>query len=175
VIGSPYHVLTSSLKKIWSNCCYVRSEILGVGRFDEKIDKPGGEDVSLSLKLKRKGWEFGFTNNAIVYHDYRNNVIDFLRTFFNYGRGCRVATQQCLTNLPWSSPISAVARSRARGGYGYFGAQLAVPMIPWSNISLDLLAIAQSDLQKSDNLSFSALKLLQRIAYYYGWKSRGWA
>jgi hypothetical protein len=149
--------------------------MLEVGGFDEKIDKPGGEDVSLSLKLKRKGWEFDFADDAAVYHDYRNNLIDFLKTFFNYGNGCHEATEQDLTKHPRAPPIPNVARSRARGGYGYSGVQLAVPMTPWSNIAPDLLAIAQSNLQKSEKVSFSALKLLQRIAYYYGWKSRGWA
>ena len=59
-----------------------------VGGFDERIRGPGGEDPALSAKVRDKGHRLAYAPTAIVRHDYREGLIDFVRTFYRYGRGC---------------------------------------------------------------------------------------
>lgn len=84
----------SLLYLVSANCCYRRDAFLSVGGYDEDLRRPGGEDIGLSFRLSREGWKFGFAPDAIVYHDYRNNPLDFIRTFWNYGRGSRLVTEK---------------------------------------------------------------------------------
>jgi len=84
----------SLLYLVSANCCYDRHAILSVGGFDEEVRRPGGEDVGISFKLSKAGYRFAFAEDAIVYHDYRNNLLDFVRTFRNYGIGCRQVTDK---------------------------------------------------------------------------------
>lgn len=77
-----------------ANCIYWREPIIEAGGFDEDISKPGGEDIGLSFKLFNLGYRFGFNKKAIVYHDYRFNLRDFSKTFYNYGMGCRLVTEK---------------------------------------------------------------------------------
>jgi GT2 family glycosyltransferase len=76
-----------------ANCMYWRDLLLKVDGFDDNIIKPGGEDVGLSLKLRKLGYSFGYEKNAVIYHDYRANLKDFAMTFYNYGFGCRLVTK----------------------------------------------------------------------------------
>ncbi len=84
----------SLLYLVSANCCYQREALEEVGGFDEDIQNAGGEDVGLSFKLARAGGGFAYAPDAVVYHDYRNNVLDFVRTFRNYGRGSRIVTEK---------------------------------------------------------------------------------
>jgi len=84
----------SLLYLVSANCCYDRRAMLAVGGFDEEVRRPGGEDVGISFKLCKAGCRFAFAEDAIVYHEYRNNLLDFLRTFRNYGIGCRQVTEK---------------------------------------------------------------------------------
>ncbi len=77
-----------------ANCIYWREPILEAGGFDEDITRPGGEDIGLSFKLFNRGYRFGFEDKAIVYHDYRSNIRNFSKTFYNYGLGCRLVTEK---------------------------------------------------------------------------------
>lgn len=127
--------------------------------------------MGLSLKLKQKGWRFEFAQNAIVYHDYRNNLIDFFRTFKNYGEGCRRAASR---HLGEPDPHPAGTKGSPRrlitgGGYGYFGAQHTRPEGLSEQISFDVGAVRQIRLDVPERISFLALKMLQTVAYRYGW------
>jgi GT2 family glycosyltransferase len=81
-----------------ANCCYLREPVVQVEGFDMDIAKPGGEDIGLSFKLYKRGHRFAFARKAIVYHDYRNDIVDFVRTFTNYGEGCRYVTEKYFAN-----------------------------------------------------------------------------
>lgn len=83
-----------------ANCCYFRDEVLDVGGFEEDIRKPGGEDVALSLKLAQRNWRFDKAEDAIIYHDYRSDVRDLGKTFWNYGQGCRRVTDRYADQSP---------------------------------------------------------------------------
>jgi len=71
------------------NCAYRRSTLVQVGGFDEALRKPGGEDPGLSFKVTAAGYELHRHDEAVVWHDFRPGLPDFLRTFCRYGAGCR--------------------------------------------------------------------------------------
>ena len=73
---------------VTANCLYTRKALEEVGGFDERIRGPGGEDPALSAKVRDKGHRLAYAPTAIVRHDYREGLIDFVRTFYRYGRGC---------------------------------------------------------------------------------------
>jgi mycofactocin glycosyltransferase len=75
---------------VTANCCYRRLVVLEAGGFDSTIRHPGGEDPGLSLNVRRLGYRLEYEPRAVVYHDYRENVFDFARTFFRYGEGCAI-------------------------------------------------------------------------------------
>ena len=73
---------------VTANCCYKRDILKLVRGFDTGLKEPGGEDPGLSMKIRKEGFSFVYEPEAVVYHDYKNNVLDFARTFYRYGRGC---------------------------------------------------------------------------------------
>jgi GT2 family glycosyltransferase len=75
---------------VTSNCIYRRQVLLDVGGFNENVRRPGGEDPGLSFAVRQAGHLLEFCPEAVVRHHYRESVIDFLQTFYRYGRGCRV-------------------------------------------------------------------------------------
>jgi glycosyltransferase involved in cell wall biosynthesis len=90
----------SMLYLVTANCAYSRVEAMNVGGFDGTIPTPGGEDVALSIRLRQAGWSFGYVPEALVRHEFRSDVSDFLRTFRNYGRGCRQASNRIFYGGP---------------------------------------------------------------------------
>jgi nucleoside-diphosphate-sugar epimerase len=73
---------------VTANACFRREMVDAVGGFDERIRQPGGEDPGLCYALAREGFRFSFAPAAVVTHDFRGNLIDFVRTFYRYGKGC---------------------------------------------------------------------------------------
>jgi GT2 family glycosyltransferase len=74
---------------VTANAAFRRSALEDVGGFDEGIRIPGGEDPGLCFKLLECGWRLDYDAEAVVFHDYRPGLVDFARTFFRYGAGCR--------------------------------------------------------------------------------------
>jgi glycosyltransferase involved in cell wall biosynthesis len=87
---------SSLLYLVTANCCFFRNEVLDVNGFDEDIRNPGGEDIGLSIKLIKKGWQFTYSPAAIVYHEFRSSIIDFYRTYRRYGEGCALVASRYL-------------------------------------------------------------------------------
>ncbi len=73
---------------VTANACYQKEVLLEVNGFDVNYRFPGGEDCGLSLKLVRRGYQFGYESKMVVWHDYRTSLIEFMRTFYRYGKGC---------------------------------------------------------------------------------------
>ncbi len=74
---------------VTANCIFRRCALEAVGGFDEHLTAPGGEDPGLCFALRRAGYRFQLAPDAIVQHEYRESLRDFLKTFYRYGRGCR--------------------------------------------------------------------------------------
>jgi GT2 family glycosyltransferase len=79
---------------VTANCAYRRAAIAAVGGFDERVKAPGGEDPGLAFALRKRGYRFELCPGAVVRHHYRESVIDFVKTFFRYGRGCGIVLGQ---------------------------------------------------------------------------------
>ena len=79
---------TSCSYLVTANCLYRKNILLTTGGFDSQLKRPGGEDPGLSLNIRELGYRLVFDSNAIVIHEYREGLIDFLKTFYRYGRGC---------------------------------------------------------------------------------------
>lgn len=74
---------------VTANAAFRRAALEDVGGFDDGIRIPGGEDPGLCFKLLENGWRLEYDSEAVVFHDYRPGLVDFVRTFFRYGAGCR--------------------------------------------------------------------------------------
>lgn len=75
---------------IGANCMFWKQPVVDAGMFDDYFKNPGGEEIALCMKLWIGGFRFGFDEQAIVYHDYRQNFRAFVKTFYHYGRGERI-------------------------------------------------------------------------------------
>jgi len=86
VLESPAHLNAV----IGVNCMFHKQPVVDVGMFDDYFFYPGGEEIALCMKLWIRGYRFGFAERGIVYHDYRQNLRDFIRTFYHYGIGEKI-------------------------------------------------------------------------------------
>ena len=59
-----------------------------VDGFDESVPGAGGEDPGICFKLQNAGYKIGYSDTAIVRHQYESTLSSFRRTFRRYGKGC---------------------------------------------------------------------------------------
>lgn len=94
----PFHILPHPLAYLVScNCCFDRAALLAVGGFPAGVRTPGGEDIAASMRLFQQGHRFAFAPEAVIYHDYRETLRKFVRTWRNYGYGCAYVTHTMLS------------------------------------------------------------------------------
>ena len=147
-----------------ANCAYLRDPLLDVGGFQEDITVPGGDDVGLSFRLARSGWKFGFAEDALVYHDFRSSVPNFITTFRNYGAGVHKATRTA------PHPLNRSATEDSGGGYGYgsLDPSMTDPRELMRGAGL-VYREARRNYGMRTAFAFTGLRLLQQISYNYGW------
>ena len=75
---------------IGANCMFWKQPVTDAGLFDEYFTRLGGEEIALCMKLGLRGYRFGFEEKAIVYHDYRTGLLNFIRLFYRDGYSERV-------------------------------------------------------------------------------------
>jgi glycosyltransferase involved in cell wall biosynthesis len=75
---------------IGANCMFRKQPVIEAGLFDEYFTSLGGEEIALCMKLWARGYRFGFEEKAIVYHEYRQGLVNFIRTFYRDGHGERM-------------------------------------------------------------------------------------
>lgn len=103
----PYLQQGRYLYVVTANCAFRRSALEEVGGFDEDLRQPGGEDPGLCFKLLERGYQLNYRPEAVVHHHYRPGLVDFARTLFRYGKGCRLQTDRYVSSLnrpPASTP-----------------------------------------------------------------------
>lgn len=103
-ILDPYLSEGRYLYLVTANAAFRRSALDQIGGFDESIRQPGGEDPGVAFKLLARGYELHYRREAVVFHEYRASLRDFVRTFFRYGRGCREQVDKHATSVAASAP-----------------------------------------------------------------------
>jgi len=78
---------------ITANACFRRNVLLQSGSFSERFRKPGGEEPELCWRIRKLGYRFGFTADAVVLHHHRQSIYSFARTLLNYGEGTYILGQ----------------------------------------------------------------------------------
>jgi glycosyltransferase involved in cell wall biosynthesis len=81
---------------IGANCMFWKQPVVDAGLFDEYFIMLGGEETALCMKLGLNGYRFGFEEQAVVYHEYRQSLRDFIATFYHYGNGDKVLYEHSL-------------------------------------------------------------------------------
>lgn len=81
---------------IGANCMFWKQPVIDAGLFDEYFILLGGEETALCMKLGLNGYLFGFEETAVVYHEYRQSLKDFITTFYFYGNGDKVLYEHSL-------------------------------------------------------------------------------
>jgi glycosyltransferase involved in cell wall biosynthesis len=79
---------------VTANSCFKKDILVKAGFFDTSFSSAGGEDTELCLRLRKMSYSFDIQPNAIVYHDYSHNFLDFCKTWIRYGKGTGKAIQK---------------------------------------------------------------------------------
>ncbi len=81
---------------VTANCAVRRDAFMKAGGFDTRLPTAGGEDAALSMRMIKLGYSFQFVKNAIVWHRFRPQLQDFVKTFYRYGLGGRYVVDRYL-------------------------------------------------------------------------------
>lgn len=88
---------------ITASACIHRDTFLRLGGFDESFPLAAGEDIDFGFRLYQVG-RLGFVRDAIVYHDFEEDITSFRRRFERYGIGNRLLANKygiCLAPSPF--------------------------------------------------------------------------
>ncbi|HOK08043.1 MAG TPA: glycosyltransferase [Candidatus Hydrogenedens sp.] len=168
-----HHVLEPPEKLhylVTCNCSFIKKPLLDIGGFAEDIRNPGGEDISASIHLWKKGWRFAYQKDAIVYHDFDTNFRSFLRTWYNYGYGCSIVLHREL-NMDELYPNPSNMPSYENYWPGY----LMVPPTTGirsgiRDIKYQLNKCSQQNLPLKNTIEIVFLTICQRLSHLFGWK-----
>ena len=139
---------------VTANCAYRRELVQIAGGFDNSIRHAGGEDPALSFAVRSRGHQLIFDPSAVVIHDFREGLFDFIKTFYRYGKGCYRA--------------SSGKDAQTLGSDELAPRPLSIGSV-WGEIERSWQTYRRDHLPKAERLRFSFLSLLQRAAYNAGW------
>jgi glycosyltransferase involved in cell wall biosynthesis len=106
--GDPKYIVTADV-------LFRRKALHKIGLFDEAFASSGGEDVEISLRMRRKRMKFKFLPDAQVSHWYRPSVTDFLRRYYRYGYGARLAFDKHLAWDHWIPEADVALQGICKG------------------------------------------------------------
>lgn len=72
---------------ITGNASFRKKYLELIGGFDERYNSAGGEDPDLCYRLRGQGYIFKYNRDAVVYNRHKERLGEFLKTYFNYGKG----------------------------------------------------------------------------------------
>ena len=73
-----------------ANLCIMKSAFIEAGGFNSKLfNSAGGEDQCLITELSLKG-PIGFFPELILFHNNKISIFNFLKKFYNYGKGIAI-------------------------------------------------------------------------------------
>ena len=114
--------------------------------FDERYNSAGGEDPDLCYRLKEQGYIFKYNRGAIVYNHHKERLGEFLKTYFNYGKGDSFLVMRRLSN--WDL--------------------ISVSGIRWFFYFIRLVGIMALKCLNIFNLSLKFFKIPFKMLLYYG-------
>lgn len=85
--GLPKYIVTAS-------GIFRREVFDDVGVFDEQFASSGGEDVEFSIRLRHKRSKLKFSPESRALHWYTPEITQFLRRYYRYGYGARLAFEK---------------------------------------------------------------------------------
>ena len=74
---------------ITANALVWKKALEKVGGFNESISIAAGEDIDLSFRLLEIG-RLSYALQSVVYHDYNDGLIGFMKRFIRYGQGNKI-------------------------------------------------------------------------------------
>lgn len=83
--------VTCPLYIITANALVYRPAFQAIGGFRETLPYAAGEDIDLGVRLWSQGM-LSYAPDAIVYHDFEQDLLAFMKRFLRYGRGNRRLT-----------------------------------------------------------------------------------
>ena len=72
--------------KIWTMGAIFKRSIIEKFRFDENYIAAAGEDIDLSFRIVKAGYEFLFSPELWIYHDHPTNLKQLSKKWYNYGK-----------------------------------------------------------------------------------------
>lgn len=82
-----------------ANVLYLRSAVMAVGNFSDQFSRVG-EDVHLSLRLRKAGLKLAWAESATVDHDQSVGWWQWAKRIFNYGLAQAAARGRCFWRWP---------------------------------------------------------------------------
>jgi hypothetical protein len=151
------------------NCVYRRETLRQAGGFTADIPTPGGEDVAASIALFKQGHRFAFAPGALIRHDYRDTWKSFMRTWTNYGFGCGLVTGRML------SPAERNPEWQQWDGENHWSVLAIRPVVTGvRSLFRDLRDFwgrtRGHNLELPDRILLLAVRAVERICYYQGWR-----
>lgn len=83
---------------ITANALVWKEALEKIGGFNETIKIAAGEDVDLGFRLREIG-DLSLAVKSIVFHDFDDGFIGFMRRFRRYGKGNRLLAEMYSLNI----------------------------------------------------------------------------
>jgi glycosyltransferase involved in cell wall biosynthesis len=83
---------------ITANALVWKKALEKIGGFNEAIKIAAGEDVDLSFRLREIG-DLSFAPKSVVFHDFDDGLMGFMRRFRRYGKGNRLLAEMYSLNI----------------------------------------------------------------------------
>ncbi len=83
---------------ITANALVWKRALVEIGGFNERIRIAAGEDIDLGFRLREIG-ELSFAPKSVVYHNFDDGLVGFIKRFKRYGKGNRFLSQAYSANM----------------------------------------------------------------------------
>ena len=83
---------------ITANALVWKRALVEIGGFNERIRIAAGEDIDLGFRLREIG-DLSFAPKSMVYHNFDDGLVGFIKRFKRYGKGNRFLSQIYPANM----------------------------------------------------------------------------
>ncbi len=90
-VVSPDYLITANAM-VW------KKALETIGGFNEAIEIAAGEDVDLGFRLREIG-NLGFAAKSVVFHEFGDGFVGFMKRFRRYGKGNRLLADMYALNI----------------------------------------------------------------------------